>query len=392
MAEWEGRASRYQVSVFEEFNAIAQQCGAVNLVSGTPDLALPGPLASAAAAAIAGGHNQYSEVRGERGLREAIAGHALRFYSQNVDPESEVMVTNGVTEAMQAALFTFVEPGDEVIVFEPFYDSYGPCIEMAGGRPVAVTLRAPGYRFDPEELRAAFSKRTKAIVVNSPHNPTGIVFSRSELEQIAKLCQAFDALAITDEVYEHIVFDGVEPQRLATIDGMWERTLTLSGAGKTFSCTGWRIGWAIGPARLLDEMARLRQFTVFCAATPLQLAVAEGLRFDDGYFEGLAAEYQRRRDLLAAALRQCGLEPSTAQGSFFLLSEITKITELDGREFCRELARGFGVAPAPADTFYLDPGRGRRIIRFTFCARPEILEAAAARLAEFSAERGAGIQ
>jgi N-succinyldiaminopimelate aminotransferase len=371
------RLARFRDSVFDEMNAVARRYDAVNLGQGVPDVEFPAALGKAAIDAIAAGHNQYSPIRGQLCLREAIAAHAERFYGQRVDAETEVTVTAGVTEAMHAAVSTFVNTGDEVVVFEPFYDCYVPAVEIAGGIPVPVRLHAPGFRFDPAELRAAFSPRTKAIIVNSPHNPSGIMYSRAELETIASLCQEFDALAITDEVYEHIVFDGAKPIRLATLPGMWERTLTLSGAGKTFSCTGWRIGWAIGPAPFHDALVKLRQFTVFCAPTPLQLATAEALAFPDSYFHDVATEYQGRRDFLASALRQAGLEPTRAQGGFFLLVLTGRES---GRELCYELARDAGVVAVPTDTFYLGGDRANEIIRFSFCRRREFLEEAARRL------------
>jgi N-succinyldiaminopimelate aminotransferase len=367
-------------SVFEEANALARRYGAVNLGSGTPDLPVPDVLRAAVAEAIAAGHNQYAPVQGEPALREAVAAHAERFYGQEVDPATEISITNGVTEALHAAVFSFVDPSDEVIVFEPFYDSYVPCIRMAGGLPVAVTLRPPAFRFDPGELRSAFSPRTKALLLNTPHNPTGTVFSKDELTMIAELCQEFDVLAITDEVYEHIVFDGGTHVRLATLPGMAERTLTLGGAGKTFSCTGWRIGWAIGPAPLQAALCRLRQFTVFSSPTPFQLAVATGLRAPDGYFRRLAAEYQGRRDFLMDALAACGLKPNRPAGGFFLLTDVTPFGVSDGRESCRDLAQNARVVPVPTDTFYLHPHHGERLLRFTFCLRRETLETAAQRL------------
>jgi N-succinyldiaminopimelate aminotransferase len=269
-----------------------------------------------------------------------------------------------------------------VIVFEPYYDCYVPGIQLAGGTPVAVTLHAPSFHFDPQELRAAFSPRTKALLLNTPHNPTGTVFSRNELTLIAELCQKFDVLAITDEVYEHIVFDDAKHMRLATLPGMRERTLTISGAGKTFSCTGWRIGWAIGPAPLHDALTRLRQFTVFSAPTPFQFGIAAGLHFPDAYFCQLAAEYQSRRDFLLNALAACGLQPAKPAGSFFILTDTESFPASDGREFCNELAREFGVAPIPMDTFYLNRRYGERIVRFAFCLRQEVLETAARRLAK----------
>jgi N-succinyldiaminopimelate aminotransferase len=367
-------------SVWEEMNALAGRYDAVNLGSGTPDMPVPDLMRAAVEEAIAGGHNQYSPVKGEAVLRAAVAAHAARFYGQEVDPTTEITITSGVTEALHAAVFSFIDPGDEVVVFEPFYDCYVPSIRMAGGIPVAVTLHAPSFRFDPQELRAAFSPRTKALILNTPHNPTGIVFSRSELTLIAELCAEFDILAITDEVYEHIVFDGGKHVRLATLPGMWERTLTLSGAGKTFSCTGWRIGWAIGPAPFQDALCRLRQFTVFASATPLQFAVAAGLHFPDAYFRQMAADYQARRDFMVDRLTACGLKPTKPAGSFFILTDISSIRPTNGRAFCNDLARNLGVVPVPTDTFYLHQHYGERIVRFTFCLRRETLETAAKRL------------
>jgi N-succinyldiaminopimelate aminotransferase len=368
-------------SVFEEMNALARRYDAVNLGSGTPDLPVPDAIQTAAQQAMAAGHNQYAPVQGEPVLREAVAAHAARFYGQEIDPKSEITITSGVTEALHAAVFSFIDPGDEVIVFEPFYDCYVPSIRLAGGIPVAVTLHAPLFRFDPQELRAAFSPRTRALILNTPHNPTGTVFSKTELALIAELCQEFDVLAITDEVYEHIVFEGEKHVRLATLPGMRERTLTLSGAGKTFSCTGWRIGWAIGPAPLHDALARLRQFTVFASATPLQFAIAAGLRFPGAYFRQLADEYQARRDFLMDALAECDLKPIRPAGSFFVLTGLSPSEPANGREFCNYLARELGVVPVPTDTFYLHQNLGEQIVRFTFSVRREKLESAAERLA-----------
>jgi N-succinyldiaminopimelate aminotransferase len=391
MRRWTAeRLGSQKDSVFEEANALARRYGAVNLGSGTPDLPVPDFLRAAVAEAMAVGHNRYAPVQGEAVLRAAVAAHAARFYGQEVDPATEVSVTSGVTEALHAAAFSFVDPGDEVIVFEPCYDSYVPCVRMAGGVPVAVTLRAPAFRFDPDELRAAFSPRTKALILNTPHNPTGTVFSKDELTLIAELCREHDVLAITDEVYEHVVFDGGTHVRLATLPGMWERTLTLGGAGKTFSCTGWRIGWAIGPAPLQDAQCRLRQFTVFASATPFQFAVAEGLGAPDTYFRKLAADYQARRDFLFDALAACGLRPTRPAGSFFILTDVSSFGIADGRGFCNDLARNHGVVPVPTDTFYLNQHHGERIVRFTFCLRRETLEAAAERLARLPITCGAG--
>jgi N-succinyldiaminopimelate aminotransferase len=381
MRPWTARRLALQKdSIFEEMNALARRYDAVNLGSGTPDLPLPDSIRAAAQQAMSAGSNQYSPVRGESVLRKAVAAHAARFYGQTVNPKNEVTITSGVTEAIHSAVFSFIDPGDEVVVFEPFYDTYVPCIQMAGGIPVPVTLHAPSYRFDEHELRAAFSSRTKALILNTPHNPTGTAFSRDELTLIGELCQKFDVLAITDEVYEHIVFEGQKHERLATLPGMWDRTLTLSGAGKTFSCTGWRIGWAIGAAPLHDALFRLRQFTVFAAPTPFQIAVAAGLDLPDHYFERLASDYQTKRDLMVDSLAACGLRPANPAGGFFILADISCLPISSGREFCHYLAKEIGVVPVPTDTFYLRQSFGAHIARFTFCLRRETLETAATRL------------
>jgi N-succinyldiaminopimelate aminotransferase len=383
MRHWTADRLRSQRhSVFEETNALAQRYGAVNLGSGTPDMPVPDAMQAALAKAVAGGRNQYAPVQGEAELRAAVAAHAARFYGQEVDPAGEVSITSGVTEAIHAAVFSFIDPGNEVVVFEPFYDCYLQSIRMAGGIPVAVTLHAPSFRFDPQELRAAFSPRTRALILNTPHNPTGTVFSRSELALIGELCQQFDVLAVTDEVYEHIVFDRSKHVRLATLPGMWERTLTLGGAGKTFSCTGWRIGWAIGPAPLQDALSRLRQCTVFAAATPFQFAVAAGLHFPDSYFRELPICYQARRDFLLDTLAACGLNPTKPAGSFFILTDISSFRAGNGRKFCHDLARDLRVVPVPTDTFYLHSHHGERLVRFTFCLQREALELGAQRLAK----------
>jgi aspartate/methionine/tyrosine aminotransferase len=386
MRQWEAdRLCSQRGSIFEEMNALARRCNAVNLGSGTPDLPVPECMQDALQDALAAGHNHYAPVEGEAVLREAVATHAARFYGQRIDPTAEVSITCGVTEAVYATILSFVDPGDEVIVFGPCYDSYVPSIRTAGGIPVAVTMYAPSFRFDPQELRTAFSRRTKALIVNTPHNPTGTVFSRSELTLIAELCQEHDVLAITDEVYEHVVFDGGQHVRLATLPGMWERTLTLSGAGKTFSCPGWRIGWGIGPASLQEALSRLRQFTVFAAPTPFQFAVAAGLSFPDSYFHQLAAGYQAHRDFLWDVLVACDLRPSKPAAGFFILTDISSFPFEDGRQFCSEMARNLGVVPVPTDTFYLNPQYGKRMVRFAFSARRETLETAVKRLKKLPA-------
>ncbi|MDQ4075043.1 MAG: methionine aminotransferase [Chloroflexota bacterium] len=384
--EWMAERVRgYAPSVFAEMSALAQELNAVNLGQGFPDFDGPETIKEVAKVAIDATHNQYAVSSGEPELRAAIAEHAARFYQQQVDPASDITVTSGASEGIWCAAFAFIEPADEVIVFEPFFDTYVPNIRMAGGTPVAITLRAPAFRPDPDELRAAFGPRTKAIFVNTPHNPTGTVFSQEELSLIAELCQEHDVLAITDEVYEHIVYEGATHRRLATFPGMWDRTLTLSSGGKSFSFTGWKIGWAIGPAHLQDAIRRIHQFTVFASTTPMQYAIAAALRLPDEYFRDLAAEYQARRDFLMDVLEETGLEPTEPEGSYFILARIDNFPHDNALEFSRFLVREIGVAAIPPGTFYLHPEYGEKLVRFCFCKRWETLEAAAERLVRLRA-------
>jgi N-succinyldiaminopimelate aminotransferase len=375
------RLRGYGASVFAEMTALARKHKAVNLGQGFPDFEGPSEIIAAAEAAMAAGHNQYAVSRGEPELRAAIAEHSERFYGQQIDPQAEITVTSGATEALFLAALAFIEPGDEVIVFEPFYDTYVPNIQIAGGKALPITLRAPDFHFDPDELRAAFSPRTKAIIINNPHNPTGTVFSEAELTLIADLCQQYDALAITDEVYEHIVYQEAKHIRLSSMPGMWERTLTISSGGKSFSFTGWKIGWAIGPADLQLAMRRMHQFTVFASATPLQYAIAAGLRLPDGYFKQLATDYQARRDYLMDALKQTGLKPTLPMGSYFILADINNFPHADALDFCRYLVTEIGVVTIPPATFYINQEHGKKLIRFCFCKRWDTLEAAVERLA-----------
>jgi N-succinyldiaminopimelate aminotransferase len=367
-------------SIFSEMSALARQHNAVNLGQGFPDFDGPDILKESVSEAMKAGHNQYAISHGDPVLRQAIARHADRFYGQQINPDTEVTVTSGATEALWSSAFAFIEPGDEVIVFEPVYDSYVPAIRMAGGTPVAVTLHAPEFRFDPDELRRAFSSRTRAIYVNTPHNPTGTVFNRSELELIAELCIAHDTLAITDEVYEHIIFPSATHLRLATLPGMWERTITISSGGKTFSFTGWKIGWAIGPEPLQRALRGIHQFAVFSTNTPFQHAIAHGLDLPDTYYRELGREYLERRNYLVESLTKAGLQPSTPEGSYFLLCDIERFGKAGAFDFCRYLIEEVGVAAIPLESFYLASTEGSRLVRFCFCKRIETLRAAAERL------------
>ncbi len=375
-----GRVAGFGTSVFAEISALARELGAVNLGQGFPDFDGPEEIRELARQAITAGHNQYAISAGEPALREAIARHAARFYGQQVDPVSQITVTSGATEAIFCSALAFVEPGDEVIVFEPCYDSYAPAIRMAGGIPVPVTLHAPSFLFDPAELRAACNRRTKAIFINTPHNPTGTVLPRESMETIAGLCREFDLLAITDEVYEHIVYEPATHIRLATLPGMQERTLTISSGGKSFSFTGWKVGWAIGPEHLQTALRRVHQFVVFAGATPLQHAIAGALGLPDSYFRALAEDYRGRRDFLMDVLAETGLQPRRPDGSYFIIADISAISPASGTEFSMDLVRKGGVAAIPLDSFYLRPEHGRNLIRFCFCKNWNTLHAAAERL------------
>jgi N-succinyldiaminopimelate aminotransferase len=376
-----GRVEPFGTTVFAEMSALAREHGAVNLGQGFPDFDGPAVVREAAAAAIMEGRNQYAISHGELPLRQAIAEHAERFYRQRVDPDREVTVTAGATEAIWCAAFAFLEPGDEVILFEPSYDSYVPGITSAGGVPVPVTLHAPDFRFDPDELRRAITPRTRAIYVNTPHNPSGAVFDDGQLDVIATLCIEHDLLAVADEVYEHIVFAPAAHRRLATLPGMWERTLTISSGGKSFSLTGWKAGWAIGPAPLQTALRRVHQFTVFASTTPVQHGIAAALRLPDSYFRELAEDYRARRDFLMTAIAEAGLEPIEPKGSYFIVARYNAGQHGSPFDFSRHLVREVGVATIPLDTFYLDPARGHGLIRFCFCKKWETLHTAAERLA-----------
>lgn len=372
-------------TIFAEMSALAREHHAVNLGQGFPDFDGPDILRSAVTRAMAAGHNQYAVSNGESVLRESIARHSQRFYRQSIDPTSEVTVTSGATEAIFCAVMALVDPGDEVIVFEPCYDSYTPSIRMAGGIAVAVTLHAPHYRFDPDELRAAVTPRTRAIIVNTPHNPTGTVFTLVELETIAALCREHDLVAITDEVYEHIVFGSARHHRLAMLDGMRERTVTISSAGKTFSVTGWKIGWAIAPEPLQRALRGVHQWTVFATSTPMQHAIAEALDLPDSYYTSLARDYEQRRDYLLDVLARTPLAPRTPEGSYFVMAGIERFAPMDAEAFARWITMEIGVAVIPPGSFYLSTRETDQAVRFCFCKSARTLEAAAERLVRVQA-------
>jgi N-succinyldiaminopimelate aminotransferase len=379
------RMRPFGTTIFAEMSALAVKTGAVNLGQGFPDTDGPKEMLDAAADAIHGGQNQYPPGPGIPALRAAISAHQQRFWGLHYDPDGEVLVTAGATEAVAAAILALCEPGDEVVCFEPYYDSYAASIALAGAvrRPVTLRPGADGrYAVDPDELRGAFGPRTRMVLLNSPHNPTGKVFSRAELALVAELCQAHDVYAVTDEVYEHLVFtDAATPHvPLATLPGMRERTLRISSAGKTFSCTGWKIGWASGPRELVSAALRVKQFLTFVNGSPFQPAIAIALGLPDSYFEEFRAGLQAQRDLLVAGLRDAGFGVLTPEGTYFVTADITPLGGTDGVEFCRALPERSGVVAVPTQVFYDHEDAGRRLVRFAFCKRPAVLNEAVARL------------
>jgi N-succinyldiaminopimelate aminotransferase len=372
-------------TIFAEMSALAVSTGSVNLGQGFPDTDGPREIAEAAAAAILGGRgNQYPPVPGIPQLRQAIAEHQRRFYGLVFDPDTEVQVTAGATEAIAASLLALVEPGDEVIAFEPYYDSYAACIALAGGVRVPVTLRAPDFRPDLDALRDAVTDRTRLILLNSPHNPTGSVFTRGELTAIAELACERDLLVICDEVYEHMVYTG-EHVPIGSLPGMRERTVSISSAGKTFSFTGWKVGWVTATPELVLAVRAVKQFLTFVSSGPFQYAVAEALRMPDAYFAGISEGLRAKRDLLCAGLAEVGFVVYPPDGTYFVTTDIRELGDADGVEFCRDLPRQAGVVAIPNSVFYDDAEAGRTQVRFAFCKRPEILQDALARIEKWAA-------
>ena len=373
------RLRGFGATIFAEMSALAVRTGSINLGQGFPDTDGPAEVSEAAVQAIRDGHNQYPPLPGIEPLRQAIAEHRERFRGQRFDPDSEVLVTAGATEALAAALLALTGPGDEVITFEPYYDSYAAGIAMSGARRRVVTLRAPDFAFDPAELAAAFTPRTKVLLLNSPHNPTGKVFSAAELQAVAELCIRHDVIAVTDEVYEHLVFEGAHIP-LATLPGMAERTVTISSAGKIFSFTGWKIGWACAPAPLLSAVRTAKQFLTFVSGAPFQHAVTVGLRLGDDFFDGYTAEMLAKRDRLCAGLETAGFGVLRPAGTYFATCDISGLGESDGVEFCLGLPERCGVVAVPSQVFYDNADAGRRLVRFAFCKRDEVLDEAVERL------------
>ncbi|HMQ51472.1 MAG TPA: methionine aminotransferase [Anaerolineae bacterium] len=380
MSAMAARVRHMATTIFSEMTALAIQHQAVNLGQGFPDFPGPDFLKQAAIDAINNNRNQYTPGTGLLDLRQAIAGKMERHYGLIFDPASEVMVTQGATGAIFATMLGLVDPRDEVILFEPYYDSYLPALQFAGGIPRFFTLRAPHWEIDPVELEALFSERTKLIIINTPHNPTGKVFTKAELGLIAELCQRYDVIAVTDEVYEHIVFDDRQHVCLATLPGMADRTVTISSAGKTFSMTGWKVGWAVGRPELMEAILRVHQFMVFTGATPLQAGVAIALQSSSDYYAELAAMYQANRDFLVAALDEAGLRPILPDGTYFVMVDLSQLDFPDDVTFCRYLTTEVGVTAIPPSAFYHNPQDGAKLARFAFCKTRLLLEEAARRL------------
>jgi N-succinyldiaminopimelate aminotransferase len=366
-------------TIFAEMSALAAATGAVNLGQGFPDSDGPPVIAEAAIDAIRAGHNQYPPGIGIAELRHAIAGHQRRFYGIELDPDTEVLVTAGATEALAATFLALCDPDDEVITFEPWYDAYAADAALAGAVRRTVTLRPPDYGFDVDALKAAVTPRTRFVLLNSPHNPTGKVFSRNELDAIAAICVEHDLLAVTDEVYEHLVFEGRHVP-LCTLAGMADRTLTISSAGKTFSYTGWKIGWATGPAELVSAVRAAKQWLTYVNGAPFQYAVALGLGLGDDVYAALTNDLRKKRDHLCEGLVDAGFEIFVPAGTYFVTADVRSLGEDDGLAFCRALPERCGVVAVPNVVFYDDVEAGKSLVRFAFCKRHEVLEEALTRL------------
>ena len=380
------KASRFTESVIREMTRLAQKHGAVNLSQGFPDFPAPDALKRAACEAIQGDINQYAVTWGAKPLRDAITADFTRRYGVPVDGDTQITVCCGSTEAMMATMMAIVDPGDEVIVFEPYYENYGPDAVLSGATPRFVSLRWSDARqdwaYDSAELAAAFSNRTRAIIVNTPNNPTGKVFSRAELEEIAGLCRHWGAIAVTDEIYEHILYDDATHVPMASLDGMAERTVTINSVSKTFSVTGWRVGWTIAPPDITGAIRKVHDFLTVGAAAPLQAASAAALALPADYFRELSAHYRTRRDRLLGILEAAGFVCYAPRGAYYIMTDIAAFGFPDDVAFARHLVTDIGVAAVPGSSFYRDPASGRTKLRFCFCKKEETMAAAEARLAK----------
>jgi N-succinyldiaminopimelate aminotransferase len=379
------RVAGFGTTIFSDINVLAERHSAVNLGQGAPDFDGPSAVLAAAVQALNGQLNQYAPGLGMPSVREAIASHAARFYGQKLDASTQVVVTSGATEAVFAAILGLTDPGDEAVVFQPVYDTYVPNLVMAGVTPRYVTLRGDEWTFDEAELASAFNQRTRIIIVNTPHNPTGKVYSREELSVVAGLCRKHDVIALCDEVYEHILYDGVPHTRLAMLPGMAERTLTVSSLGKTFSVTGWKVGWAMGPPVLVNALNQAHQFITFSVASPLQAAALTALGLPDSFFDNLQMTYQAKRDVVLNMLHKAGFRVFKPQGGYFIMVDwrgVAPAAVEDDVQFAKWLIEKIGVACIPPSFFYQDPDKhlGRYLARFAICKKDETLTAAAERL------------
>jgi aspartate/methionine/tyrosine aminotransferase len=374
------KAARFTESVIREMTRLANQHGAVNLSQGFPDFPAPEAIKAAACDAIRKDINQYAITWGAKPLRDAIAQDAATRYGLTVNPETNLTVCCGSTEAMMATMLAIVDPGDEVIVFEPYYENYGPDAVLSGATPRFVRLREPDWSYDSAELAAAFNNHTRAIIINTPNNPTGKVFTRAELTEIAALCQKWGAIAVTDEIYEHILFDGTTHIPMATLDGMADRTVTINSVSKTFSVTGWRVGWTIGPPDITSAIRKVHDFLTVGAAAPLQAAAAAALQLPQTYYADLAKTYRAKRERLMGILQQAGFVCYEPKGAYYIMTDVASFGFSDDVAFARYLVTEIGVASVPGSSFYRDPASGRTKLRFCFCKKDETLQAADERL------------
>jgi aminotransferase len=374
------KATQFTESVIREMTRLNDMYGGVNLSQGFPDFPAPSAIKEAACAAINADVNQYAVTWGARPLREAVAREFSRRYGVPIVADEQVTVCCGSTEAMMSTMLAIIDPGDEVVIFEPFYENYGPDAILSGATPRYVTLHEPHWTFDPDELAAAFNEKTKAIILNTPNNPTGKVFSREELETIAALCRKWDAIAISDEIYEHIIYDGQVHVPIATIEGMSDRTVTINGLSKTYSVTGWRVGWTISPPSLTGAIRKVHDFLTVGAAAPLQEAGAIALGLPDEYYRKLAADYQRRRDVLLEVLERHHFTVYKPLGAYYIMTDVGGFGFADDVEFARYLVKDVGVAAVPGSSFYKNSANGRTKLRFCFCKKDETLAEADRRL------------
>jgi aspartate/methionine/tyrosine aminotransferase len=373
------RVAAFGSSIIREMTRLSLAHDALNLSQGFPDFPAPAEVKAAARAAVAADVNQYTVTWGVPALRAAIAEKVKRFNGLDADPATDITVTCGAAEAMACALLSLVDPGDEVIVFEPFFETYLPDLHLCGGVPVFVELHEPDFRFDPDELRRAFSPRTRAVILNTPHNPTGRVFDDTELGVIAALCREYDAVAVTDEIYEYMTYDGRRHRSIASLPGMWERTITISGFSKTYSVTGWRLGYAVAPAHLSEPLRNVHDYLTVCAPAPLQQAALAMLNLPPAYEEELRAAYTRRREAFIEILSRNGFDPIRPEGAYYTMAAYSRLADLDPRTFVEWMAREARVVAVPGTAFYR-PGHGGRRVRFAFCKSPETMAEADRRL------------